>query len=271
MKELAKKLYNDKYKINQVFLDIAKIQQFADGVLTLLFPQLNASPFKDATELEDSLIGLQNQLCSIIRNIKLESGKLKIERDEICKRFFDELPNLELKLEKDAIAIFNGDPASESKDEVIICYPGFFAIAIYRLAHIFYNIQVPILPRILTEYAHTKTGIDIHPGAKIGENFFIDHGTGIVIGETTEIGDNVKIYQGVTLGALSVDKKMMKSKRHPTIENDCIIYSGATILGGETVIGQSSIIGGNVWLTDSVAPNSMVYHQSEIKLRKSEK
>ncbi|MBC7868312.1 MAG: serine acetyltransferase, partial [Gloeobacteraceae cyanobacterium ES-bin-316] len=168
---------------------------------------------------------------------------------------------------KDAEAILQFDPAAESIEEVLVAYPGFYATAIYRLSNILWKQGVKILPRVFAEYAHSKTGIDIHPGAAIGSSFFIDHGTGIVIGETTIIGNNVKIYQGVTLGALSVNKHLAKSKRHPTIEDNVVIYSGATILGGETVIGKNSVIGGNVWLTNSVLPQSIVYHKSEVTIR----
>jgi serine O-acetyltransferase len=170
---------------------------------------------------------------------------------------------------EDAQAINDGDPAAKSRDQVIRTYPGFLAIACYRIGHSFCQIGVPLLPRILTEYAHSKTGIDIHPKAKIGRRFCIDHGTGIVIGETTIIGEDVKIYQGVTLGALSVKKEMAKMKRHPTIEDNVVIYAGATILGGSTIIGKNSIIGGNVWLTESIPPNSRVYHKSQIEVRDS--
>jgi serine O-acetyltransferase len=169
----------------------------------------------------------------------------------------------------DANAFTKFDPASESVEEVILCYPGFFSIAVYRLAHVLYNLRVPILPRVMTEYAHSITGVDIHPGAQIGKCFFIDHGTGTVIGETTLIGDNVKIYQGVTLGALFVEKKMAKKKRHPTIEDNVIIYARSTILGGETVIGHDTVIGGNVWLTESVPPNSLVYQKHTAIVRNS--
>jgi len=172
---------------------------------------------------------------------------------------------------KDAQAIYDGDPAAESIDEVIIAYPGFLAISIYRFAHELYLLKIPLLPRLLSEYAHQVTGIDINPGAKIGDSFFIDHGTGIVIGETAEIGNNVKIYQGVTLGAMSVEKELAKMKRHPTIEDNVIIYSQAVILGGDTRIGHDSVIGGNVWLTQSVPPHSVVYHTSEVKVRKNGK
>jgi serine O-acetyltransferase len=170
----------------------------------------------------------------------------------------------------DAEAIEEGDPAAESVEEVVSAYPGFHAIAIYRIAHEFYALEVPIFPRLLSELAHQRTGIDIHPGATIGRSFFIDHGTGIVIGETSVIGERVKIYQGVTLGALSVEKSLSASKRHPTIENGVVIYSNATILGGETVIGHDSVIGGNVWLTESVLPYSVVYNRSEIRVRNRE-
>jgi serine O-acetyltransferase len=190
--------------------------------------------------------------------------------EETASFFFQSMPSIHRQLWLDANAIHAGDPASESVDEVISAYPGFFAIAIYRIAHVFYCLNVPIFPRILSEIAHQRTGIDIHPGATIGNSFFIDHGTGIVIGETTFIGDRVKLYQGVTLGALSVNKALSSSKRHPTIENSVVIYSNATILGGETVIGHDSVIGGNVWLTESVPPYSIVYHKSEIKVRTKE-
>src|SRR5205085_1384856 len=154
-------------------------------------------------------------------------------------------------LMKDAASIAQHDPAATSAEEVVVAYPGFYAIAVYRLSHELYKLKVKTLPRLFTEYAHSKTGIDIHPGATIGEGFFIDHGTGIVIGETSIIGNNVKIYQGVTIGALLGSKESQKSKRHPTIQDDVIIYAGATILGGNTVIGTGSTIGGNVWLTSS--------------------
>jgi serine O-acetyltransferase len=160
-------------------------------------------------------------------------------------------------------AAFVGDPAAYSKEEVIITYPGFYAVCIYRFAHALHALKIPLLPRLMSEYAHEKTGIDIHPGAHIEESFFIDHGTGVVIGETAIIGRNVKIYQGVTLGALSVKKKMQSIKRHPTIESDVVIYANSIILGGETVVGRGSVIGGNVWLTQSVPAASVVFNKLE--------
>jgi len=177
----------------------------------------------------------------------------------IVESFFEELPSIRHALSLDMQANFRGDPAAQSVDEVILSYPGFQAITVHRLAHYFWRTQVPLIPRMMSELVHGNTGIDIHPGAKIGESFFIDHGTGVVIGETTVIGNNVKLYQGVTLGALSVKKEESGQKRHPTIEDDVTIYSHATILGGGTVIGKGSTIGGNVWITESVPPNTTVY------------
>jgi serine O-acetyltransferase len=182
---------------------------------------------------------------------------------EAAISFIREMPRLREVLGKDIIAAREGDPAAKSFDEIIFSYPGLFAVTVYRIAHQLLDLGVPLIPRIMTEYAHSQTGIDIHPGAHIGESFFMDHGTGIVIGETTEIGERVRIYQGVTLGALSLPRDAMEGlreqKRHPTIEDDVIIYSGATILGGETVIGARSVIGGNVWITDSVPPDTKVF------------
>jgi serine O-acetyltransferase len=176
--------------------------------------------------------------------------------------FFDELPHIRSILALDMEAAFRGDPAAKSTEEVILSYPGFEAITVHRLAHFFWNRGVPLIPRIMSEIIHGRTGIDIHPGADIGESFFIDHGTGVVIGETTIIGRNVKLYQGVTLGALSVKKEEANRRRHPIIEDDVTIYSGATILGGETVIGRGCIIGGNVWITESVPPGTKIYTKS---------
>jgi serine O-acetyltransferase len=185
----------------------------------------------------------------------------------IADKFFNELPSIRKQLGEDASFIAANDPAASDIDEVIMAYPGFFAILVYRLAHCLSGLGVPIVPRVMTEHAHSVTGIDIHPKAKIGSEFFIDHGTGIVIGETAVIGNRVKLYQGVTIGALSVNKNLAATKRHPTIEDDVIIYAGSTILGGNTVIGHDSVIGGNVWLTESVPPFSVVYHQNKITIR----
>ena len=179
----------------------------------------------------------------------------------IAENFFEDLPVIRRALSLDMEAAFRGDPAAKSFEEVILSYPGFQAITVHRLAHFFWKAQVPLIPRMMSELIHGGTGIDIHPGAEIGESFFIDHGTGVVIGETTVIGKNVKLYQGVTLGALSVKKEEGNRKRHPTIEDDTTIYSNATILGGDTIIGRGSIIGGNVWLTESVPAGTVVYNR----------
>ncbi len=189
---------------------------------------------------------------------------LTTDPKKMTDQFIGRLPLIKDTLLKDATFILESDPAAKRLEEVIAIYPGFFAIYCYRTAHAINELSVPLLPRMITEYAHKITGIDIHPGAIIGTPFSIDHGTGIVIGETANIGNYVKLYQGVTLGALSVDKSKASKKRHPTIEDNVILYAGCTILGGNTVVGHNSIIGGNVWLTESIAPFSVVYHKSEI-------
>ena len=189
---------------------------------------------------------------------KIESSHCFKLAEKTAIALIEEIPEIRRKIQLDTIAAFNGDPAAKSNEEVILSYPGLEAILVYRIAHFLYENGVPIIPRIMSEHVHGKTGIDIHPGANIGESFFIDHGTGVVVGETCVIGTNVKIYQGVTLGALSVKKNLQNKKRHPTIEDDVTIYANATILGGETVIGKGSIIGGNTWLTESVAPHSII-------------
>lgn len=196
---------------------------------------------------------------------------VKRKADRYATKFLSYLPALRHMLASDVQAAYDGDPAAESLDEIIFSYPGLYAVMVYRVAHEFYKMGVPLLPRIMTEHAHQRTGIDIHPGTRIGSSFFIDHGTGVVIGGTSIIGSNVKLYQGVTLGAFSFAKDehgrlIRNTKRHPTIEDDVVIYAGATILGGETVIGRGSVIGGNVWLTHSVPPGTRVL-QEVSKLR----
>lgn len=204
---------------------------------------------------------------SIVEEVSGILKELTPDNDIVAKQFMKELPAVREILLKDALFILESDPAATELVEVVSVYPGFFAIFCYRIAHILVGLNVKLLPRIITEYAHKNTGIDIHPGAVIGSPFSIDHGTGIVIGETTTIGNSVKMYQGVTLGALSVDKTKASRKRHPTIEDFVILYAGCTILGGETVVGRHSIIGGNVWLTESVPPYSIVYHRIEVVVK----
>jgi len=239
------------------------ITDWALQVIRLLYPEQSKRFFESFIELEHEFGQLQESLTRILDTTQACHD---CDNSVRAKKFFNNIPELYRVLNTDIEAIMGGDPAAKNEFEIIRTYPGFFAICFYRIAHALLRLSVPLLPRILTEYAHSRTGIDIHPGARIGEYLCIDHGTGIVIGETTIIGEHVKLYQGVTLGALSVDKSMAFTKRHPTVEDHVVIYSGATILGGETVIGHNSIIGGNVWLIKSVAPYSTVYHKPNIEV-----
>ncbi|TPE43700.1 serine O-acetyltransferase EpsC [Pontibacter mangrovi] len=240
--------------------------KLVEGVLQLLFPPLADVRFERVEELEEYTNGLKTNMMRILTSMEPD---LPLPAEEVAERMMLELPYIYDLLQMDAEALLAGDPAARSIEEVIRTYPGFKAVAMYRMAHALYELRVPLLPRVLTEYAHARTGIDIHPGAQIGSHFCIDHGTGVVIGETCMIGDHVKVYQGVTLGALSVDKAMANIKRHPTIEHHVVIYAGATILGGNTVVGAHSIVGGNVWLTESVPAYSRVYHRPQIDVRHS--
>jgi serine O-acetyltransferase len=242
-----------------------EIATWALQVIRLLYPEQSNRLFTFVHQLESEFKKLEIELSEIL---DVTRGSEDGENSMVAKTFFEGLPELYRLLNTDIQATFDGDPAAKSEFEVIRAYPGFYAISFYRLAHSLYKLGVPLIPRILTEYAHSKTGIDIHPAAEIDEYFHIDHGTGVVIGETCKIGRHVKLFQGVTLGALSVNKVQSYQKRHPTVEDHVIIYAGATILGGKTVIGHSSIIGGNVWLTKSVPPYSKVYHTHEISLLK---
>ena len=205
---------------------------------------------------------------------KYTEEEISERAEEVCEEFFKRLPYVQQMLLKDVQAGFDGDPAAKSREDVVISYPGLFAIFVYRIAHELYTQDVPFLPRIMTEYAHSRTGIDINSGAKIGEYFFIDHGTGVVIGETTTIGNNVKLYQGVTLGALSTRKGQQLSgvKRHPTIEDNVTIYSNSSVLGGETVIGENVIVAGGAFVTKSVpAHTKVIVKNPEIKIKDSDK
>jgi serine O-acetyltransferase len=239
------------------------VAHFVDGLLGLLFPQLAEEAAGTLEEIKARLELVRWELARL-----LQPGLQRPHAEEVASQFAAELPHLYARVQLDADAIVAGDPAAESLDEVVAAYPGFMAIATHRVAHHLYHLEVPVLPRLLAEVAHTRTGIDIHPGASIGRSFCIDHGTGIVIGETAVLGDAVKIYQGVTLGALSVSKLAAGTKRHPTIEDSVVIYANATVLGGDTVVGHDSVVGGNVWLTQSVAPYSLVYHSSAVRVRK---
>ncbi|MDC6386237.1 serine acetyltransferase [Flagellimonas taeanensis] len=241
------------------YLDFRLKQETEDFTDTLFYTLFDSNtPVAVNLELlEKKFNGLLDMAC----------WELERPNNELWDEYVSHLPEILEKLNLDAEAILNCDPASLSLREIYMAYPGFYAIAIYRLAHELYVQGVPLIPRLMTEYAHRQTGVDINPGAKIGRSFFIDHATGVVIGETAIIHDNVKIYQGVTLGALYVAKNLEKTKRHPTIKNNVTIYANATILGGDTVVGENSIIGGNAWITSSVPPNSTVYHTPEIKIK----
>ncbi len=238
-----------------------EIARWASDLIRLIYPEQSKRTLGSIQELHYEFTRLETELLRIMEATK---ACISCDIEKLSHDFFEKIPGLYDTLNTDIKAIFEGDPAATSEFEVIRTYPGFYAISFYRLAHALYTLNVPLLPRILTEYAHSKTGIDIHPAAQIDEYFHIDHGTGIVIGETCRIGKHVKLYQGVTLGALSVDKCMANTKRHPTIEDNVVVYSGATILGGNTIIGHNSIIGGNVWLTKSIPPGSSVYNTADV-------
>jgi serine O-acetyltransferase len=251
------------------------IQHLIHAVQALLFPECIADETDgDATTKAAQVMTDLAELIHLSHAHDCNSRDCAERRhaDQITLRFVEILPMIQTIALQDAKAAYEGDPAAQGLAEIISTYPGFYATLVYRMAHQLHLLGVPLLPRMMTESAHSDTGIDIHPGAEIGPRFFIDHGTGVVIGETTEIGENVTLYQGVTLGALNFphdgDGRIIRgSKRHPTIEHDVVIYSEATILGGDTVIGHHSVIGGNVWLTESVPPFSKVTTKSTIALR----
>ena len=238
----------------------AEAQRTADALFHFLFPTLNESPKPAKVQYANLRHDLQKLLYPVMAERSESVGAL-------VDGFFEQLPQIHRHLVEDAEAILQFDPAATCLEEVIATYPGFHAMAIYRMSNLLHRLGAPLLPRVFAEYLHGLTGIDIHPAATIGRAFFIDHGTGVVIGATTVIGDNVKIYQGVTLGALQVDKSLAHTKRHPTIEDNCVVYANSTILGGQTVVGHDSVIGGNSWLTSSVPPYSVVLHQSQVKVR----
>jgi serine O-acetyltransferase len=252
---LSKQQLKERVPTNEI------ISGWALNLICLLYPELSLCAYTSTEEIQEEYSKLEKDLLNIL---KATIACRDCNNEETATLFFEKVPSLYKILNTDIYSLLTGDPAARVEFEVIRAYPGFYALCFYRIAHELLVLNVPLLPRILTEHAHSKTGIDIHPGAVIGEHFFIDHGTGIVIGETAQIGNHVKLYQGVTLGAMSVDKSLSFVKRHPTVQDHVIIYSGATILGGETVIGHHSVIGGNVWLTKSIAPGSLVYHNPEI-------
>ncbi|HEX2395964.1 MAG TPA: serine acetyltransferase [Bacteroidales bacterium] len=258
-----KYLFLEYNKFRKEVPSMTKAHQFIDNLIYFIFP------FKIDKKCTLPLIELNlAQLQLDFKDLLDPIGSLLDQSiNQLSKDFFEAIPAIYDSLIKDAQLFVDFDPAARSRESVILYYPGFYAISVYRLSHRLFELKIPYVPRMICEYAHSKTGIDIHPGALIGEHFFIDHGTGIVIGETTIIGNNVKIYQGVTLGAASVDKKLKGKKRHPTLEDNVIVYSGSTILGGDTIIGHDTVVGGNVWLTKSVPPFSLVYHESKVVIR----
>ena len=240
--------------------------ELIERVLALLFPHF-------AERLDCTAVGVRSEV-AVVEAVLTRALSTLAQRypglsPELPRLFMEQLPELYEWLRQDADAIFEADPAARTVDEVILTYPGFYAIAIYRVANALHVLGFPLLPRLLTEYAHQRTGVDIHPGANIGRRFVVDHGTGVVIGETTIIGNRVKIYQGVTLGALQVQKDLADKKRHPTIEDDVVVYANATILGGSTVVGRGSIIAGNAFITHSIPPESMVTRRSEVRHREA--
>ena len=245
-------------KITEITIPNQKnVEKAIKSIFDLFFPTTHSYT---ETEIECNRNVLKTQIIEVL------SG-LTSKNEEVTDQFFRNFEKIKKSLLKDAAFILESDPAATRLIEVIAIYPGFFAIFCYRIANFLAQLEVPLFPRMITEYAHRITGIDIHPLSRIGSPFAIDHGTGIVIGETAQIGNSVKLYQGVTLGALSVDKSKASKKRHPTIEDNVVLYAGCTILGGQTIVGRNSIIGGNVWLTESIAPFSVVYHKSEIIVR----
>lgn len=255
-KTIVERIKQHKKYPNLKFRLKTKVEEFTDRLFYTLFDS--------ETRVKSNLNLLENDFEELV---DLACWNLEKPCSKTWGKYINLLPEVLEMLNLDAEATVQNDPASNSIEEVCLSYPGFYAIAIYRLAHELYKMGFPLVPRLMTEYAHKLTGVDINPGATIGKSFHIDHGTGVVIGETAIIKNNVNIYQGVTLGGLYVAKDLKNTKRHPTIENNVTIYASATILGGDTIIGENSIIGGNVWLTKSVPPNSVVTHTPDIKIK----
>lgn len=251
--------------------DRKEVVKVIKDLQSLLFPNYfsHSEGSENVLSQTELLLNIYSRLKEQIKGACAFNGtNAECSPEALCDAFIKRLPDVKKLLITDIEAIYEGDPAAKCREEVLICYPGFHAISVYRLAHELYELKVPLIPRIMTEYAHEKTGVDIHAGAKIGEYFCIDHGTGIVVGETTVIGNRVKIYQGVTLGAKSFEldengNPVKDIKRHPDIGNNVIIYANATILGGDTKIGDNCVIGGNTWLTHSVEANTKIYYDAK--------
>ncbi len=258
---MYQEIYNRNIQMPRLYIHRKEVTQWVEDVYQWMF--LTDKKLYEPAFFKVEAMRLEAQLHDILK-------KLSEATHEVCcssERVFQEIEIVHAMLFSDLEAIFEFDPAAKSKEEIVLSYPGFFAISIYRIAHILWQLNVPVIPRIISEHVHGKTGIDIHPGATIGSRFFIDHGTGIVIGETAVIGNNVKLYQGVTLGALTVKKTEAEIKRHPTLQDNVTVYANATILGGTTVIGHHSLVGGNAFITGSVVPYSLVYTKNEVVIK----
>lgn len=262
----SQRIYRTAAQFSQHVPSHTVVYRFVDGITDLLFP-VRSDETLSLEDIEERWEQLHRDFVGIICPLCDPSVSCEI----LTEKFFGQIPAVHASLLEDARMYRDCDPASGCLEEVVLCYPGFYAVMVYRIAHIIHSLGIHILPRVVAEYAHSRTGIDIHPGAQIGSHFYIDHGTGVVIGETTVIGKNVKLYQGVTLGASFVDKELRGVRRHPSIEDNVIIYAGSTILGGDTVVGHDTVIGGNVWLTESVPPYSRVYHKPEISIKVKKK
>lgn len=273
--------YNKKREIDGMTMfhqpDQDKVVEIVNKLLRIFFPGFYRDEVYKifnmrhtlAALVEDVMFNLQKQITIALKNepsyAQSSENDVRKKAKEITIAFMKQVPRMREYIDTDLDAMFDGDPAANSKNEIILCYPGLLASTIHRIAHVLWELEVPLIPRMMTEYAHSKTGIDIHPGATIGKYFFIDHGTGIVVGSTTTIGEHVKLYQGVTLGALSTSagQSLHGVKRHPTIEDNVTIYSGASVLGGQTVIGHGSVIGSNAFVTSSIKPDSRVTIQNQ--------
>jgi serine O-acetyltransferase len=261
MKSVNKAIYQSNFLEKRILLNKKKAKYWINEMSYWLFCSNKEYIEYDFFEQKEA------ELKTVLIELLEQDEHSKEQATQLTEDFFNNINSVYKLLLKDLKAILDFDPAAKSRNEVLIAYPGFYAITVHRIAYVLWQKKTTILSRLIAEYAHSKTGIDIHPAATIGESFFIDHGTGIVIGETAIIGKNVKIYQGVTLGALTVSKEKASEKRHPTIEDDVVIYANATILGGNTTIGKGAIIGGNVWITNSIPAQSLVFHKSEIVIK----
>ncbi len=263
--ETLSALFESRPRLNKAQIRRSQVGLFFERIYSVLFGS-QSRRCQSASDFSAEMLRVEADLVQMLTGVGLDATRA----NDVADEFFQAVAGTSNCLSMDAHFIHDNDPACRSVEEVVLAYPGFYAICAYRLGHILHRLDVPLVPRLITEHAHERTGVDIHPGALIGCPFFIDHGTGIVIGETAQLGDRVKLYQGVTLGALSVRKDRKWTRRHPTLGDDVVIYANATVLGGDTVVGERSVVGGNVWLTSSVPPGSLVYHTSTVGIRRSD-